>query len=571
MKLTHNLIQGSDAWDQFRLDHFGASEAAAMLGLSKKVRRNDLLRMKKTGLAKVFADWVQKNVLDYGHHVEKLALKLLEKRLGQDFYPVTCSIGKLSASCDGLTLDDEIAFEHKQWNAVYAALIAAGEVPEEHMPQCQQILMVTGAKKLIFVMSDGTEDNMVSIEVLPDPAWFDRLRAGWAQFEVDLEAYVPESPAAEPVGRTPETLPALRIEVTGMVTASNLSAWKEHAFAVFAGINRELVTDQHFADAAKTVKWCGEVEDKLAAAKQHALSQTASIDDLFKTIDDISAEARRVRLELNKLVDAQKEKRRLDILQAGQKALADHVASLNVRIGKPYMPPVSADFAGAMKGKRTIESLQGAVDDTLAQARISTNATADRIQINLRHLDSAAADHLALFSDIASLVLKDPQDFEAQVQFRVADQREKEKKRAEELAEKDRERIRQEEQAKAEATVKAQRALEAAAAPAPAPSPVAAAPTPAPATTTAAVAPLRATTSTAPAAAPVAADAVPTLSIGQIGTRLGFTLPAAFLETLGFTPTRARGAVLFHEADWPRIKHALVEHIEALDLVAEAA
>lgn len=35
----HNLLQGSDDWHAFRFDHHGASEAAAMLGLSKKVRR----------------------------------------------------------------------------------------------------------------------------------------------------------------------------------------------------------------------------------------------------------------------------------------------------------------------------------------------------------------------------------------------------------------------------------------------------------------------------------------------------------------------------------------------------
>ena len=38
------------------------------------------------------------------------------------------------------------------------------------------------------------------------------------------------------------------------------------------------------------MKWCADVESRLAAAKEHALSQTATIDELFRTIDDISAE-----------------------------------------------------------------------------------------------------------------------------------------------------------------------------------------------------------------------------------------------------------------------------------------
>ncbi len=49
---THNLKQGTPEWHQFRLNHFGASEAAAMLGISNKVTRNELLHMKRTGQAK---------------------------------------------------------------------------------------------------------------------------------------------------------------------------------------------------------------------------------------------------------------------------------------------------------------------------------------------------------------------------------------------------------------------------------------------------------------------------------------------------------------------------------------
>lgn len=73
MPTVHDLIQGSDEWHRFRLDHFGASEAAAMLGLSPHVKRGELLRMKHTGQPKEFSDWFQKNILDNGHAVEALA------------------------------------------------------------------------------------------------------------------------------------------------------------------------------------------------------------------------------------------------------------------------------------------------------------------------------------------------------------------------------------------------------------------------------------------------------------------------------------------------------------------
>lgn len=428
---THDLIQGSDAWSQFRLTHFGASEAAAMLGISPKVKRTELLRAKKTGIAKEFGEWLQSNVLDYGHEVEALARPHIEALIGEDLYPVTMSDGSISASCDGLTMDDRIAMEHKQWNATYAAIVANGQVPEEHMPQCQQVLMVTKAEKLIFVMSDGTPENMVYCWVLPDPVWFKRLRSGWAQFEVDLAAYVPTEQVAEVVGRTPETLPALHIVLRGEVSASNLSEFKDVALTAIRSVNRDLKTDQDFADSAKARKWCEDIETRVAAAKEHALSQTATIDLLFRTMDEVSAEAREVRLALEKLEKARKESRRGEIVAGGVKAFADHIATLNTRLGKPYMPAITADFGGSIKNLRTFDSMQNAVDTTLANAKIAANETADLIQINLAMLRDQAADYKTLFADTSTLVLKAADDLQAVITSRIVEQKAADDKRLE--------------------------------------------------------------------------------------------------------------------------------------------
>jgi predicted phage-related endonuclease len=88
-----NWCRARDEWAQFRLTKFGASEAAAMLGISTKAKRTELLHMKHTGTPKEFSDWVQKNILDYGHEVEALARPIIEELIGEDLYPVTCSTG----------------------------------------------------------------------------------------------------------------------------------------------------------------------------------------------------------------------------------------------------------------------------------------------------------------------------------------------------------------------------------------------------------------------------------------------------------------------------------------------
>ena len=60
-----------------------------------------------------------------------------------------------------------------------------------------------------------------------------------------------------------------------------------------------------------------------------------------------------------------------------------------------------------------------------------------------------------------------------------------------------------------------------------------------------------------------AIDSPPTLKLGEINARLGFTLSADFLAKLGFVAHQERGSRLYHERDWPHICAALIRHIQA--------
>lgn len=554
MTQIHKLAQGSSEWHQFRAEHFGASEAAAMLGISPYMTRTELLTLKKTGIAGEVSA-AQQRVFDAGHATEALARPIVEELIGDDLYPVTCSAGLLSASCDGLTADKLTAFEHKLWSEGLAAQVSAGQVPEHYMAQCQQILLVTGAERVIFVVSNGTRERLVSTIVRPDDAWFERLRQGWHQFRQDLNEFAPQVAEVTPTGKAPESLPALRIEVTGMVTASNLAEFKATALAAIGSVNRNLVTDQDFADADKAVKWCGEVEDRLAAAKQHALSQTASIDELFRAIDDISAEARRVRLDLDKLVKARKEAIRGEIVAGGIADLRACIDALNAAMPAAYMPQVPADFGGVVKGKRTVESLRDAVATELARAKIAAGEIANRIHANLRTLGEQP-DKAFLFPDVAQIVLKQADDVRTLVAHRIA---EHERKEAERL-EAERARIRAEEEAKARreeqerqkaaaeeqarADREAQAAIAAAAAP---PAPVQQA--------------HRAVAM--PAATPRTAEPEVRIKLGQINDRLSpLSITADGLSELGFEPVATeRASKLYRESDFPRICEAIVKHV----------
>lgn len=541
---VHNVQQGTPDWLALRASHFTASEAPAMMGASKFQTRNDLLAMKKTGIVPDVTPQ-QQAAFDRGHATEELARPLVEEDLGEELYPVVGTSGNLLASMDGATMLGDVLFEHKLWNEKVATQIRAGELEPHYYWQLEQQLLVSGAEKVIFVCSDGTRGKFVSMEYTPVPGRREELIAGWAQFEQDLGEFEVKEARVEVIGAAPDQLPALRIEVTGMVTASNLDAFKAHAMTVFGGINTELATDQDFADAETTVKWCGEVEDKLKAAKEHALSQTESIDVLFKAIDDIAAEARRKRLELEKLVKARKDTIRSDIVIDAAKALQAHIDQINETLNSRIrMPKVMADFAGVIKGKRTIASLQEAADSELARAKIEASRIADLIRANLKSLNELAIKHGFLFHDAQELVLKANDDLVALIKVRISEheQQQAELKRLED------------EKQAAEAAATPAQAVE--------PEPQVVETAPVTTTATATVAPITQTQ----------ADDGQRIKLGDISSRLGFTMSADFLVSLGFEAVaRERSAMLYRASDFPRICAALVRHIQSVQNSQAAA
>jgi putative phage-type endonuclease len=436
----HNVAQGSAEWHALRAKHFTASEAPAMMGASKYQTRTDLLTMKKTGITPEVTQ-AQQYIFDKGHATEALARPLVEDMIGEELYPVVGTDGDLLASMDGATMLGETLFEHKLWNESLVAQVKAGELEPHYFWQLEQQLLVSGAERVIFVCSDGTAENFMHMEYRPVAGRAAQLVEGWKQFEADLATFEMADAPSIVVGKAPDELPALRIELTGMVTASNLKVFEESALAVIDSVKTTLQTDQDFADAKKAVKWCGDVEEAVSVAKKQALSQTQSIDELFSSLDRISAHARETRLKVDKLVKAQELLVKTNIKQKAEQMLNDHVAAINKTLGRVTLPVVAADFVSAMKNKRTIASLQDAVDTELARAKIAASQTADGIRLNLASLAELAVDHIFLFNDVKQLVMKANDDLVSLIKIRISEHQ----KAEEQKAEAQREQIRQEE------------------------------------------------------------------------------------------------------------------------------
>ena len=529
--ITHSLKQGSKEWHEFRARHFAASDAPAMMGVSPHKTRSELLREKATGEVRAVSEY-QQLIFDRGHRFEALARPLAEEIVGDELYPLVCSMGDLSASFDGITIDREVIFEHKTLNAALKNLADSDPLPMHYQVQVQHQMMVSGAAKCLF-MATAWDDGDALIGatffrwVMPDNDLMARIFAGWEQFGKDLAEWQDmDRKIAAVVGVSPDALPALHIEIVGSVSSSNLPAFKARAVEVFRGIKTELQTDEDFADAEKTVKWCKDIELRLDCAKRDALAQTSSIDELFAAIDEIAAEARKTRLTLEKAVKTKKEEVKDGMVAAAILAFKAHVDVLERGLIDGAKIRHSSDFRGAIAGLKSVKSIKDRLDTYLAFAKVDANEEQARICDNTRFALAAIAGRKMLFPDIQSLVMTDIAELKGVIDKRIA----------------------------------AAEAAEVAAAAEVAKS--------VPELGTEALADVPSATQwvddLSGDADGLSDDLPPSMTLTALCGRLGFTVTADFMAVLGFEATKSKASRLYHERDFGRICDAIIAHIKKI-------
>ncbi len=425
-----NLKQGSEKWKKARLEHFTASEAPAMMGVSKYMSRDDLLKLKKTGIEKEHSEFTL-NLFAEGHATEALARPIVENFIGDELYPVTGRLFveglPLLASFDGLTMMFDIGFEHKLWNEKVVAQIKSQLLDPMYYWQLEQQLLISKAEKIIFTTSDGTADNMESLAYHPVPGRAEQLIAGWQQFAIDLDAYECAD-AVEKVNAEPVLgLPAVSIKVDGaLVLIDNLDVFGEALKDYISKINKEPKTDQDFANLEATVKTLKTAEETLTSSENNALAQAENIDIMRRTVELYRSMARSNRLTTEKLVSAEKAKRKLEIATNAENERLEHQAKLNKLLGGNYLDSIRGDFNSAMKGKKTITSLQSAANDELARCKIIANELFITIEANLKKIPE---EYNFLFNDLSQIVEKQVDDFALLVDSRISEHKQKEQEK----------------------------------------------------------------------------------------------------------------------------------------------
>jgi predicted phage-related endonuclease len=576
----HNLVQGSDAWLAYRASHFNASDAPAMLGLSEYKTRTQLLHELHTGMAPE-VDGATQRIFNSGHRFEALARPLAEEFIGQELYPVVGSEGKLSASLDGLTMAEDINFEHKTLNANLRAIMVDGctgaDLDMQYKVQMEQQMMISGASKTLFMASQwaAQEDELIEERhcwYYPDYELRQQILQGWTQFAIDLAAYVPPKVIVPAIAAPQMGLPAVLIKVEGSIAlVDNLPEIGMALNAYIARINKKPETDQDFANLEATVKGLKAFEEALGASEENALAQVGSVDAMRKTVALYRELASSNRLLVDKLVKAEKENRRIAIVSDAVAELVTHVKKLNERLGKPYMPGIAGDFQGVIKGLKSLDSMKDKVSGELARCKILANEAADRILTNLE--TKGLHGYAFLFADIAALCLKASDDFQNTVTARITAHEAAEAAKEEAT----RARIQAEEREKAEREARAKLAAEQVAFEAQEHEEIARLANlnatmvveAVPVVTHATVVEIMMPPAVRQAMAPKA-DTAPTLTLGEISARFGFNVTSAFLATLGFEATTVKAAKLFHAEDFDAIGRAIIEHIENVCMLQAA-
>ena len=445
------LAQGTPEWHKHRSQYFNASEAPAMTGDSAYIKRSELLKQKFEGVTPDVDKFQQKRY-DDGHKFEALARALAEEVIGEELFPVVGVEGKYSASFDGITMLEDVIWEHKTLNEKLAEVTNIDELPEPYKVQMEHQLMVSGAEKCLFTATkfddNGALLGKLELWYYPDMERRKKIVAWWEQFAIDLANYVPveitERVKADPI----KELPTVIVQVKGELTLSNFDDVTPLFERFFSEAVTEFETDEHFAIAEQQAKAGRSAAKECRAVADSVINQMASVSDVIRSLQNYADRFDKLALSQEKAVKQQKEAIKAEIVAKARTEFAVYIDALNAEFnGLTMMPVIQADWDGAVKNKRTIASLHDSVSVELARVKILANETAATIRKNIAHFNEVASEYAFLFSDRSTILHKQFDDLSTVIELRINQHKQAEQARLEA----ERERIRLEEEAKAQA------------------------------------------------------------------------------------------------------------------------
>ena len=163
---TVDLIQGSEEWLTYRKTKVGASEMSYLFGVNPWCKAKDQMLF-LIGLKLGFNEIFINNAMRAGNEAEDAIVKHVENKYQIVTQPLIGYKGKISASFDGITLDNDIVVEVKNSAHTYNELKKHNRVPEMYQLQIQTQLYVSDADRCIFAARNPDTGDIVDTEVFP--------------------------------------------------------------------------------------------------------------------------------------------------------------------------------------------------------------------------------------------------------------------------------------------------------------------------------------------------------------------------------------------------------------------
>lgn len=166
-----NVKQGTSEWYQFRRTHLGASDAISIMGVSPW----------KSPLAlyedKIFQlDQKENPYMHRGKQLEPIALSNFEEETGLIMFSgvfLHDTIEWMSASFDGITLEENAIVEIKCPGKKDHEEALKGKIPKKYIPQLQHQIFISGLDFSYYYSFDG--NTGIVLEVQKDQDFIEKL------------------------------------------------------------------------------------------------------------------------------------------------------------------------------------------------------------------------------------------------------------------------------------------------------------------------------------------------------------------------------------------------------------
>lgn len=179
-----NVQQGSEAWHKARKDALTASKAPAMMGDGYKSRNIEMeiaLGIREEDTSKL------QGLFEEGHAAEAEARPVFEKDFDLSVSPLVGVTRiddlKLLASFDGITMDNDLVWEHKFTGKEF------DEIPALYYWQLEHQMLVSGSDMAVLTITSRKDGVIRHHEYKSQPARQQELIDGWHKWLEDLTSF----------------------------------------------------------------------------------------------------------------------------------------------------------------------------------------------------------------------------------------------------------------------------------------------------------------------------------------------------------------------------------------------